>query len=308
MTFIGAIHEARGKIYKLVDKSETTRKRNYDFQHLRASLLTFLVKKILKRAITFKDRNGFKLTILPDESLFSLYSFFYLGYLGYPEIGEQEYCKNNIGPGMTVFDVGANIGQFTLLFSSLVGKSGKIVSFEPCSNTLQRLRSHIAINRIDNIVTEKMAAHDHHGGEIRLNVYPEVYSAWNTMGNPTMRDREGREVQPIGSETVPTITIDEYCLHNGISMIDHLKVDVEGAELYVLKGCSELLKRKAVHRLQFEYSKDMILGVGLDGTEVFTFLKDYGYTCHPISPKGSLLPSVMRSDVDFGNFIAMYES
>ena len=277
-----------------------------DSRHRLATLQTFVVRNLLKTPVIYSDRNSFQYIVFPEEHIYSL---FYNGYLGYPEIVEQEFCKKILRPDMTVFDVGAHIGQFTLLFASLVGPSGRVFAFEPCESTVRRLKAHIALNGFSNVVAEQVVAHATHGGHVGLNIFPQGYSAWNTLGNPTMfsRGHPNQRVEPIDQEVVPTVTIDAYCQHLGIRHIDYLKIDVEGAELDALKGCSELLKQRAIRYIQFEVSQAMVEGMGRDSSDVFRFLIDFGYRCHPISESGDLLPPVMITDAFFANFIAMPE-
>ncbi len=272
-------------------------------KHLAAAFKTFLARKVLRTPIVVRDRNGFQYIVHPEEPLFSL---FYHGYLGRSEAVEQDFCKKVLKPGMTVLDVGANIGQFTLLFASLVGPSGRVFSFEPCGSTMRRLKTHIALNDVKNVTTEQTAAHHHHGSDVTLNVFPSEYSAWNTLGHPKMfhRDRPHETLQPVGQESVSTVAIDRFCQDRSIQQIDYLKVDVEGAELEVLMGCTDLLKQRAIKIIQFEISRPMIQGMGRDSDEVFKHLRSYGYTCHPMAEDGHLLPPVTATTTFFANFIA----
>jgi len=276
----------------------------FDRNHLRSSFLTFVVRKLLKRPFVFPDRNGFQFVILPEEHIFTL---FYNGYLGYPEIGEQEFCKKVLKPGMTVFDVGANIGQFTMLFASLVGSSGKVVSFEPSDSTLRRLKANIALNGFNNIIVERAAANDRHGGMLNINIFPEGYSVWNTIGSPKMysRDDPGRKIEPVRQEAVVSVRLDEYCRAQGIKSIDYLKIDVEGAELEALSGCSEMLRNGSIRYVQFEISQAMIEGMKRESSEVFRFLMDLGYTCYPITSAGTMGKPTEGTKEFFANFIAM---
>ena len=272
-------------------------------KYYKAHLLTFLVRNILRRPFRVKDRNGFTFILLPEEHIFSM---FRNGYLGYPEINEQECCKKLIRQNMKVFDVGANIGQFTLLFDSLVGPAGRVYSFEPCQATFRRLQNHVEMNRAHNVIAEPCAVHHQSDTKVRLNVFPSGYSVWNTYGKPEMRNRDDRSkfVIPVGEELVNTITIDDYCIRNGIERIDYLKVDVEGAEINVMQGCTDLLDRKSIRYIQFEVSEDMNKGLGLDGTEVFSFLSKFGYITRAISRNGELSDPVSSPSLSFQNFIA----
>jgi FkbM family methyltransferase len=232
-----------------------------------AVLKTIFVRYFLRRPILTRDRNDFLLRVLPGEPIYSLFAY---GYLGYPEIGEQEFCRSVLERGMVAIDVGANIGQFTLLFGRLVGDAGRVIAFEPSSVTFERLKYHVNINQLTNIELERLAAYCVHNTTINLNIYPDGYSAWNTIGHPSMRSRDDpqKDVQPI-------------------------------------VGCSELLKRKAIQYLQFEVSQKMINGLERRNEEIFAFLVERGYMSHPISINGKLLPPVQTSTVPFANFIAL---
>ena len=85
-------------------------------------------------------------------------------------------------------------------------------------------------------------------------------------------------------------------------------MDVEGAELKVLKGCHQLLTTQSILRIQFEISMEMIRGMEMDGAEIFRFLSDFGYECYPISASGNLLKPVNNTDKYFANFIALPRS
>jgi FkbM family methyltransferase len=208
---------------------------------------------------------------------------------------------------MTVFDIGANIGQFTLLFASLVGSSGRVVAFEPCKETLQRLRAHLVLNDFPDVITEQSLVYSSHSEIMSFNVYSEGRSVHNTIGNPTLyvRGAPGVSEKPVRRDYLNTVTIDQYCSEHGISAIDYLKVDVEGAELEVFQGCREMLARKAVRYIQFEISQTMLQGMKRESSEVFRFLAQAGYICRPISDRGELLDPVVDTDRLFANFISV---
>lgn len=304
LIFRDEIEEAHQRLCRVLGADQLPPAGSFDCRRRRAAFLTFLLTRILRRPTAFRDRNGFRLLIDPAEPVYSLYSFFYTGYLGYPEIGEQEYARKTIRPGMTVFDVGANIGQFSLLYASLVGSSGQVVAFEPCAATADRLIGNIRRNRAAVITVEKAAVHALHGGSVTMNIYPQIHSVWNTIGSPEVRNRRGEIVQPVGRETVPTVSIDGYCAEHGIERIDLLKIDVEGAELLALKGAAKMLATGAIDRVQFEVSKEMFAGMGLDGTEVFSYLAGLGFVSRRIAASGDLMAPVSRADAPFANFIA----
>jgi len=291
-------------ITKRVQKTIKTIVKFRDHRFRRSLLYTFVVQKILKIPIVFPDRNGFHFIVLPEERIDLL---FLNGYMGISEISEQEYSKKVCAPGMIVFDIGANIGQFALLFASLVSPSGRVFAFEPCTETMRRLKANIELNNFKNIITEQVIVYSLPGKTMKLNIFPPGRSVLNTLGEPAMRvrGRPGVRLEPVQQESVGTVTIDSYCIEHGIASIDYLKIDVEGAELDVLQGCICMLRDKAIRMIQFEISQEMLKGMRRESHEIFTFLNSLGYQCHPISADAELLPHVQDTNSYFANFIAM---
>lgn len=84
------------------------------------------------------------------------------------------------------------------------------------------------------------------------------------------------------------MTIDAYCLHNNISTIDYLKIDVEGHEFKVLQGAQRLLGSRAIRYVQFEFNSCAIFErVFLK--DIFDMLLKQGYTVYKITPQGLIL-------------------
>lgn len=278
-----------------------------DRRRLWSAIATWGVRRLWRRSFIARDAGGFRYRLYPEEPIETLFAN---GYLGHPELGEQAFCRNTVTRGMTVFDVGANIGQYTLLFSRAVGGPGTVVAFEACSTTVRRLVDHLSMNGAShNVTVEHRAAHHHDDSTIELHVFPPEYSVWNTQGTPVMRSRGkgDRIVEPVSAEQVPTIRLDTYCDTHAIARIDYLKVDVEGAELEVLQGAEGLLRTGRIGYVQFEISRDMSAGMGRDGSEVFGFLTDCGYVCRPIRSDGTLGAPTRHSASYFCNFIAERE-
>nr|MDJ0520330.1 FkbM family methyltransferase [Trichodesmium sp. MO_231.B1] len=101
------------------------------------------------------------------------------------ERNEQHLVKNLVIPGMKVFDVGANIGDYSLLFSKLVGESGKVYSFEPTSTTFQKLEERIKERNLNNVNLFQKAVFSKNQ-LIEFNEFSEEYSVWNSIGIPEM--------------------------------------------------------------------------------------------------------------------------
>ena len=187
---------------------------------------------------------------------------------------EMEFYKDIIKEGMIIFDVGANIGQFSMLFSELVGQEGEVHCFEASSQTFQRLESKCNKSRFNNLFLNHLAVSDQLG-IVQLFVYDEEHSGWNTLANRPLHDY-GIQVEPLDTEEVKAVTIDTYCQQHGINKIDLLKIDVEGAEYQVLLGAVRMFREKSIKNCIFEFGQTTF-DMGNDPTQIEEFIKHVGY-------------------------------
>jgi FkbM family methyltransferase len=153
-----------------------------------------------------------------------------------PEV--QDALAELIEPGQTVYDVGANIGFFTILCSRLVGPQGKVYAFEPIPENLVTLRHNIALNKLTNVVVVEQALSASTG---TAEMFVSPWSAFHSLNVDGASKRENHG--PDGGQiTVATVTLDEFVQGDGISPPDLIKLDVEGAELLVVEGMRATLR------------------------------------------------------------------
>jgi len=148
-------------------------------------------------------------------------------WIGTYEVARVRAFARAATQGAVVYDVGANVGIYSVLASLQVGVSGKVYAFEPLEHNLRYLRRHITLNNLKNcFVLEKAVCNRE---ETRL------FSA-------TALDAPMARLSPDGEILVPTTTLDS-CIYgeNGLHPPDIIKIDVEGAELEVLEGASRAL-------------------------------------------------------------------
>jgi len=134
----------------------------------------------------------------------------------------SEALRKFLRPGMVFFDVGAHIGYFTLQGARLVGKTGRVYSFEPEDKNYSFLEKNTKINGYGNIVTTKTAVSNVSG---RATMY-----IGQDTGLHSLKIKSKRKSQ------VKTVSIDDFCRKENISRIDLVKIDVEGGELDVIEG------------------------------------------------------------------------
>jgi FkbM family methyltransferase len=144
------------------------------------------------------------------------------------------YLCDSLAPGQVFLDVGANAGYFSLLASRCVGESGKVLAVEPNPAMVKQLRQNKERNGLTNIVVAEAACSD--SIEVR-NLY--VGNAYNTGNSSLSRDNLAWTKSVEVSCTTADLLIDKY----NFQRIDLVKIDVEGAELQVLRGMATILRR-----------------------------------------------------------------
>jgi FkbM family methyltransferase len=149
------------------------------------------------------------------------------------EAAELESLARFAKPGTTAVDVGANIGMYTVPLATAVGDAGTVLAFEPVPQTLEKLRSNIALNGLVNVVVVAAAAADGPGVvDLRLandSAYASLVRVKHDRGTGT-------------TLAVPAVTIDQVWEERNRPTISFCKIDVEGAELLVLKGAEDVLR------------------------------------------------------------------
>jgi FkbM family methyltransferase len=180
------------------------------------------------------------------------------------EVGKVRAIKALLRLGETFIDVGANKGDFTVLAASIVSAAGKVLSFEPEPTNCYWLRKSIRLNGYHNIALHEMALSDTDG---EVNLYLGEKSGWHTLlpGKPR-RDR--------GVIHVARRALDTVLEETGQEKVDMIKIDVEGAELEVLRGAIRTLSSNKGIRLLLDIHPKL----GVDPREVCLFLGELGFS------------------------------
>ena len=169
--------------------------------------------------------------------------------------------------GKELFDVGANIGSYTL---SLHNKAKYIYAFEASKINIGYLNDNIKGNKIENVMTVHKAVSDEDNKKIKLYLSPD------TGGNNSIYERFNGEF-----ETVETVTLDSFYANNEIPSVDLIKIDVEGAEFDVIRGASEVLDTfKPV--LIIEFNKFTAEKAGYDLEQLYDYLKNMKFNAYTL--------------------------
>jgi FkbM family methyltransferase len=184
---------------------------------------------------------------------------------------ELDFMLKILQPGMTFFDVGANVGLYSLVAARKVAH-GKVFSFEPCQWTYHRLLRNVELNGLQNVSAVRAALGEFSGQAI-LQLNAPGKDGLNTLGRPRHPDSE-----ITGQETVPISTLDEFLAQENVSRVDVMKVDVEGAELSLFHGAKNLLGQDSSPLILYESDAMLTAGFTYHPVETMWLLERHGYS------------------------------
>jgi len=185
------------------------------------------------------------------------------------EVDELCFVRAFLRPGDVVFDIGANIGLYSVIAGRAVGPTGRVFAFEPNPAAFTHLRHNVRINRLGNVTCVSQAASD--TSERRdLSVVLEGWDAYSSFGTITGR--------PAQSVAVNVETIDTFVAAYGLGdkPVAFVKIDVEGWEPHVLAGATELLSRTFAPVVQIELNAEALASAGATLDGLYKTLTDLG--------------------------------
>lgn len=189
--------------------------------------------------------------------------------MGEFEPATSAVAKQLLRKGDIVVDVGANIGYFSLLFSRCVGAEGRVYSFEPVPKLASALHKNADLNEFKQITLSNLALSDH-DGHARFYVGPEDNSGLSSLR------------QPRGSSDTLDVKLARFDrVFNLGEDIALVKIDVEGAELAVLRGMNEYLRNNHPHIL-IEVTQRFLKEMGDSEQSLLEYMHNLGYNCYVI--------------------------
>ena len=141
--------------------------------------------------------------------------------------------KRVLKPGMTVLDLGANIGYFSVLAAGLVGKSGQVHSFEPAPTCFTQLGRNLAAFPWAHVYPAAV-------GDAPGTACFHFSDKANETGWGSLLSGEDA---PTRETTVPVVRLDDWAREQAVRRVDFIKMDIEGGEFRALQGAAELLSR-----------------------------------------------------------------
>ncbi|WP_218422522.1 MULTISPECIES: FkbM family methyltransferase [Stutzerimonas] len=213
------------------------------------------------------------------------------------EADETSFLKSVFRGGDVFLDIGANLGWYSLVLGKNCPTS-RIYAFEPIPSTVAVLRKNIQINHLENIEPIAMGMFDKEE-ELNFLFAPDVSGA--TSLKMAGQSRGHASIQNVVCKTT---TLDDFCSSRGV-VPDLLKIDVEGAELMVVKGGRKTFE--GIPILLIELLRKWSREFGYHPNDVFEFLNGYGYRAWAFTSSGRLQEcSCVTEETIQTNFVFMH--
>jgi FkbM family methyltransferase len=196
-------------------------------------------------------------------------------YAGLYDPVETRRIRDFLRPGMTVADVGANVGYYTWLAADIVGPTGRVLAFEPGPYAYDRLQRVVRENGIGNVECRQVALSDH-AGRGTLYVPQRSVGNYNPSLTPYMSDMDPIEVS--------IERLDALLDRLNVRRIDLMKVDVEGHELSVFRGAERAIRERRIGAILSEFNEGYQEGAGWSCRQLERWFVENGFVLAEMFP------------------------
>jgi FkbM family methyltransferase len=252
-----------------------------NFAHTPAEAIRQLLFDELREPLVMPWVRDLRVTITPGEETSRA-----LFVSGTYEPASMIAVQRLLAPGGVLFDVGANVGLYTLLGSRCVGAAGHVYSFEPSSRERTTLDANLGLNGCRNVTTSA-AAVGARTGSARLRIAAGQHRGQNTLSPAFAYPGVGLERE----EEVEMVSLDQFTQIPGVRQPSVIKIDAEGNDLDVLRGARSVL-RDAMPVVMVEVNDTLLQASGASRADVEAFLLDVGYELFRISEDDAALVRV----------------
>lgn len=257
----GTIRLTSKVLYRILSPSLCTR--------LACSPLGKAIGKIIapQHETVYTCDHGIKLRLSRSDAVTSG-----IAHMGRTNPLETDLLLQHLKPGDTMIEIGTyKDGWLALVGSGIIGRSGRVIGFEPIPDYCRQFKRNVELNKRDNIAIEPLAVSDAVG--------TATFSLRDT--NSSMVLQKGVADETI---TVNTTTLDAYCASHGIDAIDLLIVDTEGAESMVLRGGQKMFTKTTC--LIIEIIDDFCRQAGTSAEKLIRNICTFGFSPYAITRRG----------------------
>ncbi len=192
----------------------------------------------------------------------------FLFFYGIHELDVDWICRRILRPGDIFVDIGACFGYHTISSALRVGSVGQVYALEPQPEMFARLEENLARNNLSNVKAHHLALSDQ-TEKLKLHRFADLGIGHTSISS------QGRDVSQIIS--TEAITLDDYLERRGVRKATVIKLDVEGAELKILRGATTLLSGSAPPMWIVEINDETANACGYHPRELLTLLAQHGY-------------------------------
>ena len=210
-----------------------------------------------------------------------------LYFFGFWEAEVTRLFSDTLQPGDHAVDVGANLGYFTLLSSTLVGERGKVVSIEASPYNFSRLQRNLELNGIENVQALNIGAWDR---EDTLTLTTDEQGS----GTATLAESETDSARR--SEQIPVAPLDSV-LELDLEKLRLIKIDVEGAESHAISGLTRTLRSARRVKVICEIDPGAISKLGSSVDQLCDRMKALGFDHWSLVPNDISPESFCRGQV-----------
>jgi FkbM family methyltransferase len=205
-----------------------------------------------------------------------------------------------VQPGMVVLDVGANIGEISLVCAKRVGSAGSVISFEPMDDIADELQKNIDRNQFRQVTVVRAGLSDK--AATQVPIYASCGQRPQGEENCGLGSLYGEKAQAAPVQFIDVTTLDAYLARSPLAKLDVIKVDIEGAELPFLRGAEQALR---THRPQLivEVQERSAAVAGYTASAILDYLSGLGYTFERIERNGRLSPLTAAELAEYQNVL-----
>jgi len=192
----------------------------------------------------------------------------------------------NIAPDMTVLDVGANVGYYTLLAGSQVKGKGHVYAFEANPAVFENLFRSVGINGLSEEITLVNKAVYKTSTKLKFHVFSQY------QGSSTIIDLPSGYAADYGDTTelveVEAVSLDDYFAEQ-IPKVDFIKIDAEGSEVFIFEGMEKLINQNPHLKIMFEYNPGFVAASGIKPQEFLEKLVHQGFQLKRVAHDSTLV-------------------
>lgn len=197
-----------------------------------------------------------------------------IAFTGFYELHLSKRLNDHARHGGLMIDVGANYGYFSLLWAA-ASSQNRVIAFEASPRNHAALHRNVTLNGLDSQVEVREMAVGREAGELCFSLGTQEQTGWGGFSDSATET----------TVEVPVVTLDSSVSEH--ELVDVLKIDVEGADTWVLYGSKKLLETKRIRHVYFEQNKERMRLLGIRENEASEFLRKVGYTVKPLSDPNS---------------------